>query len=450
MLSRRVTFTAVTVTALLFAGVAAADVPGLLGREIVVYTRNVAEVTETRQVTLSRGEGELLLPGVPSGVFRGSIHVDVIDGGAATTRALAFSDQLLDIDAYWRNRVGERVTITVDDTTELSGTLARATDRALYLTMADEPGVLHRIERSRVDHGELSDVPRSLVLQPSVRWMYDARRGGEATVRLSYLTGGLRWHGEHRVALEGTRAGVVANGVVANETGITFPFDRLTVVGGAIHLAGDRRRVDRLNPKPGAMSGGDDSRFGDVRRWVVDGGELVANHSTSLELVAENVRGVEREYIYDATIFDDRISAHVKFSLAGALPGGDVRVFEIHGGDALFVGEDRVDDTPPGSEVDLNVGQVFDLTAERTRISEGTAADGRTKQRIEVELGNSGGDDVTVRVLERMFGDWSIPFAERDGSPIEHEKEDARTAAFDVLVPAGETVTVTYDIVYER
>ncbi len=421
----------------------------LVSRDIVVYTRDIAEIQEVRTVKLERGYNTIRLFGIASDLLEGSVSIEAVESDVST-HSIAFTALDFDMDAYWKAQIGQYIEIDLEDGEEVEGLLRMVVDDDLYFENSKEDGELFVIERRDIDESELDNLAPHLSTQPSLVWTYETDKRGELNVRITYLTEGLYWDGEHKIELEDDHATLVAAAVVVNETGMNLDYDHISFIGGHIHLAGDRRRVDRMNPKPGAMMGGTDSQFGDVRRWTAGGGELLADHNTRIALLWEEAAAVTRSYVYDATIFNDRISAHVEFELGDALPYGDVRVYEIHDDETLFIGEDRVDDTPPGSPIDLNIGQVFDLTAERTRMSEGPGEDGNTTQRYQVMLGNSGDAGVTVRVLERMFGDWDIPNASVARTAIVPIKVDARTAAFDIMVPAGETVILTYEIVYER
>ncbi|GBE29247.1 hypothetical protein BMS3Bbin04_00259 [bacterium BMS3Bbin04] len=428
---------------------ASAQTSEIKSRELVVYTRDIAEIQEVRTVKLQRGYNSIRLYSIAPDILEGSVSIEAIDGDVST-HSIGFTAVDFDMDDYWAAQIGQWVEIDLEDGDEVEGILRMVQDDDLYLLNPKEEDELFVIERSEIDESELDNLAPQLSTEPSLNWVYETDSRGEMDIRITYLTEGLYWDGEHKVVLENERAALIATAVVVNETGMNLDYDGITFVGGHIHLAGDRRRVDRMNPEPGAMMGGTDSRFGDVRLWTANSGELLADHNTRITLLADNAASVVRTYVYDATIYNDRISAHVEFTLADALPYGDVRVYEIHDGTSLFIGEDRVDDTPAGSQIDLNVGQIFDLSAERTRMSEGRAEGGNTEQSYQVVIGNSGDADVTVRVLERMFGDWSIPSASVDNAAIEVIKVDARTAAFDVLVPAGMTVNLTYEIIYER
>lgn len=413
-------------------------------RDVVVYLRDLASVAETRTVTLEKGEHSIDLTSILPHILAGSA---TIEARGVDTRGLQVIDNLFDLDKYWASRVGEMVAVNDGDTTR-SGILRRATGSHLFL---DIDGALVPVSRSAADKDLSIDmIPAGLVTEPTLRWQYDAKKAGDVTLRLSYLAEGLTWEGRHRLDVDGSSATVTPGFTVTNSSGVVLPYSSLTLAAGEIHLAGDRRRVDRMNPKPGAASDSKTEQLGDLRTWKMEGaGMLTLGETTMQPMGAVEASGVERSYVYDATIFDDRAMTRLGFTLPRSLPSGTVRVYDHKKGDVLFTGEDAIDDTPAGSPFELTLGQVFDLTAERTRMEE-TRNDEGTRQTFKVVLGNSGANKVSIRVLERLFGDWSITSATLDGNSVDAQRVDARTARFDVPVPAGKTVTLTYEIRYAR
>ena len=124
------------------------------------------------------------------------------------------------------------------------------------------------------------------------------------------------------------------------------------------------------------------------------------------------------------------------------LPAGRVRMFD--GGD--FLGEATIGHTPANQDVALTIGNVFDLSAERTREDFQLDREGRTMtERVSVLLKNAKSGSVTVRVTERLsrWTDWEMV-----SSSERFEKRNAQTVSFDVAVPAGGETKLSYTVRY--
>ena len=124
------------------------------------------------------------------------------------------------------------------------------------------------------------------------------------------------------------------------------------------------------------------------------------------------------------------------------LPAGRVRVFD--GTDLL--GEASLGHTPADATVDLDLGTVFDLRAERTRLEFRVDRSAREMtERIRVTVRNAKPGATTVRVLEGLprWSDWEIT-----ASSTPAVKLNAQAAAFDLAVPAGGEAQLTYTVRY--
>jgi hypothetical protein len=136
--------------------------------------------------------------------------------------------------------------------------------------------------------------------------------------------------------------------------------------------------------------------------------------------------------------FDNRKAG----GLGVPLPAGRVRVFD--NGDLL--GEATMGHTPANAEVELALGTVFDLTAERTREDFQVDRAGRTmEERVSIVVRNAKPEAATVHVLETLprWSDWEVI-----SSTVPAAKRDAQSAAFALSVPAGGEAKVTYTVRY--
>jgi hypothetical protein len=124
------------------------------------------------------------------------------------------------------------------------------------------------------------------------------------------------------------------------------------------------------------------------------------------------------------------------------LPAGRVRMFE--GKD--FLGEASIGHTAGNQDVALAIGNVFDLSAERTREDFQLDRAGRTMtERVSLVLKNAKSVPATVRVNERLgrWTDWEMV-----NSSERFEKRNAQSVSFDVVVPAGGEKKLSYTVRY--
>jgi hypothetical protein len=124
------------------------------------------------------------------------------------------------------------------------------------------------------------------------------------------------------------------------------------------------------------------------------------------------------------------------------LPAGRVRIFEADASGALqLTGESRLAHTAVDEKFTLDVGTAFDLAAERRELAQRRISDREREFDVEIKLRNRKREDVTIRAEEPTRGDYEVL---KRSHPF--EVKDAGTIRFDVAVPAGKEVVVTYTI----
>ena len=135
--------------------------------------------------------------------------------------------------------------------------------------------------------------------------------------------------------------------------------------------------------------------------------------------------------------------------LGKPLPRGIIRLYKSDSrGTAQFIGEDRISHTAKGDDVNLTLGQSFDVSAKRrqtsfrqtVRVLEGAKLTDRRSSH-EIVLRNAKNQPVQVIVKEPIYGNWSIT---EENMP--HRKEDAFTAVWTVTVPAEGETKLTYSV----
>ena len=86
----------------------------------------------------------------------------------------------------------------------------------------------------------------------------------------------------------------------------------------------------------------------------------------------------------------------------------------------------------------LIVGRAFDVIGKRKVINYDRLRKSEEAS-IEITVTNTKNEEIQVRVIEHISGDWVI----RDASTM-YIKEDASTIYYPLTIPAGETQRITY------
>lgn len=356
-----------------------------------------------------------------------------------------------------------------------SGTLVSATEG---LTLALGDGRIKVIRE--YDNFSVVEAQALLPQQAALQWTVQAANAGDARFELSYPMGGMAWRAEYLATLArggGCKLELDGAALVANRSGVTFGDAKLTLVAGEPNRERRQRQAYAYDeaaaaaaPEVRQMAGSmpRERQSGEYHAYELPGVFEVANGSTERVPLFARLSGVACERAYETTPemglweppqpliepgFNNQtgpqpVKATVSLDndkasgLDRALPAGRVRVFD--GRD--FLGESMLAHTPKGAEIRLEVGTVFDLTAERERSSFRVDRAGRTMtESFAITLKNAKDADAVVVVVEPVprWSDWQIV-----ESSVPAKKRDAQRAEFEVKVPAGGEARLTYTARY--
>lgn len=423
---------------------------------------------------LASGSNRVTLGRLPAALDASSVRLrpqgDARVDGQRFDFALAGQDELL------RRAIGQTVTVeqSVGDSRQSHTGVLMAAGGGLTLRLPDG-----RVKvLSTFSSFELARLPDGMVNEPTLAWDISAGRAGRQQFDLNYASAGLAWRAEYQADLSGgtnaCRMDLDGAAMVVNRSGADFNGVALTLVAGEPNrtpVAGPERMMMRAQadmayaaapPAPKAVASGE------YHAYRLPGtGSLPQGSVQRLPLI-DIARGIgcERRYETRANFGNWRppqpmidpnfnnnsgeqpVIASLAFEnrkqvgLGVPLPAGRVRVFD--GKDLL--GEASLGHTAANAKVELDLGTVFDLTAERTREDFRVDRAGRQmEERISVLVRNAKGEAATVRVVEPLprWSDWEVT-----SSNVPASKRDAQTTTFDLAVPAGGEARLTYTVRY--
>lgn len=363
---------------------------------------------------------------------------------------------------------------------------AKQTDSGVLLAAGD--GLTLALDDGRIkvirnyDSFSLVDNEGALPRRSALQWTVEAAQAGDADFVLSYPLGGLAWRAEYQATLapgEGCTLALDGAALVANRSGRSFDGARLSLVAGEPNrqrnygieppplpapmeaIAADAAAAP-APPMPVERTAGEYHAYElpqpvDLRNG---GSERVALFPRNAAVKCERLYAIETGGVnwfagtpllmrdLHSETGDVPVLSKVEFAndraagLGLPLPAGRMRVFD--GGD--FLGESRLEHTPAGAEIKLELGRVFDLTAKREPTNFRLDRTGRTMtESFAIVIKNAKQAPATVRVVEPLprWTDWEIV-----SSSLPAKKKDARNAQFDVPVPAQGETELTYTVRY--
>ncbi|MET0250279.1 MAG: DUF4139 domain-containing protein [Sphingobium sp.] len=425
---------------------------------VTIYNDDLALVQDVRRLAIPSGVSRIEFPYV-SAQIRPETLSFAADGASIVEQNFDFD--LLSPAKLMEKAVGR--TITIIRTNPATGAETRERARVLGVNGGVVLQIGDRIEILRDDglpvRAIFDEVPANLRARPTLSVTVDSARSGTRDAAIRYLTPGLGWNADY-VALFDAKAGRIdVQGWVTltNQTGTTYVNARTLLVAGSVNRAD---RGGYAPPRrPGVRMMGTETaereQLGDFYLYPLSMRTTIADRQTK-QVSFLDVQGVPAKagYAYrndwlGSAGEPQSAKTMVSFStartggLGDALPAGTVRFYmKDAGGAAQFIGENRVDHMPMGSQLALATGDAFDVKVKPVVEQRERLSDRKWRTHMRYELSNAKAENVTVELtqagLDFTFADTRI-VSESLGS----RREGSSMATWQVPVPANGTASVT-------
>lgn len=432
--------------------------------EITVYNSNLGLVKDQRQITLGAGLQELKFMDVAAQIIPTSVSIKSISEAVPfTVLEQNYEYDLLSPRKLLDKYVGKEVKLfTKNPYTEREEVVS-----ALLLANNENQPVFRIGNEITFNHpGRIlfPEIPQDLISKPTLVWLLDNKATTPQKIEALYLSNGLNWKSDYVLVLneQDSRAGLSGWVTIDNKSGAAYRDAKLKLVAGDIH----RVQEDLIRPKK-AMAAApapgpqfkEDSFFEYHLYTLERKTTLKENQTKQISLLNVQEIPVTKEFIYRGLTYyyrnkqgeiisNQKIGVFVQMinsrenHLGMPLPKGTVRAYKRDADGGLqLVGEDTIDHTPRDEKIRLKLGEAFDLKAERKQVYWEKIASDTYESAYEITLRNHKKEDVVIRVIEPLPGDWKVL---ENSQPF--IKLDASTLAFDVPVPKDKESKLTYRV----
>ncbi len=436
---------------------------------LTIYNSDLALVRDARTIALSKGEQTLAFKEISSRIMpetaliKGS-HLDVIEQN--------FEFDLLTPATLLNKYVGRTVTLAREN--EQTGEEKFVTATVLSAASGVVLKVGGRIETGISGRLIYPDVPANLREKPTLTMLVDSKKQGKRPFELSYLTRGLSWKADYVALLNADETRLDLKGWVTltNKSGTGYNNAGLQLVAGDVNrvkqarpaaMFGERMMVKAASDAGTAVS--EESLLEYHLYSVARPTTIKSNQSKQIALLNENDGTCDKRLVLKSG------SSHFYWNKAGQIykkksvdvllafkndkasgfglpkPAGIVRVYKKDSrGFSQFVGEDRIGHTPENEEIELKLGQAFDVTADRRQVSFSVKKTGEKNLRIyesgyEIRLKNAKDREAEVRVVELLPGEWTILETSH-----RYSKDDASSVSWQIPVPAKGEAVLTFRV----
>ena len=435
---------------------------------LTIYNVNLGLVKDQRSIKLFTGIGDLRFMDVAAQIMPASVHIkSLANPGTLQVLEQNYEYDLLNPQKLLDKYVGKDVKLlTRNPYTEreeiVTATLLSNNGQPIF-KIGDEITFGHP---GRII---FPGVPEELNAKPTLVWMLDNDLSSTQKIEATYLTNGINWRSDYVVTLNDRddRADLSGWVTIDNHSGTTYRNANLKLVAGEVNRVRDEhdyrdkmmRVAEMAAAKAPAPQFTEDSFF-EYHIYSLERPATVKDNQTKqISLVTAGDIPVKKELLYQGAnhyyysqyneaMSNQKIGVFVEIqnrkenNLGMPLPKGTVRVYKADKeGGLQFVGEDSIDHTPKDEKVRIKLGDAFDVVGSRKQTDWKKIAYDTYEAAFEISLRNHKKEDVVVKVVEPIPGDWKML-----SSSHEFSKSEAFTAEFNIPVPQDQEVKLTYRV----
>ncbi len=439
---------------------------------VTVYNDGRGLIREERNIDLAAGANEVRFMDVAEQIQPPTVRVAPIEGAPFNVLEQNYEFDLLSPAKLLDKFVGQTITL-VHQKIINNQTVEESVEARL---LSNNNGTVWEIGGKIVVSPAYTrmvfpNVPGNLIARPTLVWQIGAPTAGKRKIEASYITGGMQWSADYVLSLDAAeeKAGLQGWVTINNHSGASYENAKLKLVAGDVHKA----EADRLPSAPqarmdmalaaGAPAFAEEGLF-EYHLYTLDRPSTIKNAQTKqIQLLSAEGIGVTKDYVlnggthYFQSVWSgppakEKVAVFIAFKNTEATPGlgqpmpkGIIRVFKKdRSGSPQLIGEDNIDHTPRNEEVKLELGNAFDIVAERrqTDFRHLTTRPATTFESAhEIRIRNQKDTAVTVRVVEPIGGEWTM---------VSTSHPNRKTAAFEsqweIPVPAGGETVLTYRV----
>ncbi len=434
--------------------------------EVTVYNSNLGLVKDTRMIKLLEGDGNMQFMDVAAYIQPFTVAIRSLDAPQDfSILEQNYEYDLMNSTKLLDKYVGKKLKLITRNPYQDKSETVEAE------LLSNNQGQIYRIGNEiHIGYpGEvvLPSLPDDLIAKPTLTWMYENKFASPQRIEVSYLTQNISWKADYIVVIDKNDAKANVSGWVTldNKSGATYKNAKLKLVAGEVNRVQNNQNYARQKVAYANLAMESDGGRGFQEESFFEYHLYDLQHPTTIkDLQTKQIRLLEANDASVTKIFKVQgqnswwygpynetgkvpVNVMLKFKnskdnqMGFPLPAGTMRLYKADANDSLqFIGEDAIKHTPKDEEVDLKIGEAFDVVAERKQMDYQNINRGHESE-WEVTIRNHKEEDISVQVLETIPGDWTVLSQSQ-----KFTKVDAFTARFDVDVPKDGEAKVRYRV----
>ncbi|MEO5357167.1 MAG: DUF4139 domain-containing protein [Nitrospirae bacterium YQR-1] len=311
-------------------------------------------------------------------------------------------------------------------------------------------------------------LPENLIAKPTLQWLLNNDGASGQKVEVTYLTNGITWRADYVLLLneKDNHAGLTGWVTIDNRSGTDYNHAKLKLVAGDVNRVTDTARRDALAYKAAAahaesatVSFKEEGLF-EYHIYTLNTPSTIKNNQIKqIRLLKEDNLSVHKDFVfrgqphyfrnlYKDALPKDKIGVYIEIdnrkenNLGIPIPKGTVRVYKADSdGSRQFIGEDSIDHSPKDEKIRVKMGDAFDITGVRKQTNWKKLEWDTYEASFEIILKNHKKEDVRVRVLEPVVGQWKVL-----NNSHNYKKAESNLLEFAIEVPKDGEVKLNYTV----
>ena len=423
---------------------------------LTIYKDGFALVKQPVAWDVKTGNNTIQYDRITRGMYADSPFLDLHNAEVYTQR---LNQNIFSSNKLFNQKLGEKVELKLDGEKSVSGTLLEY--GSSQITIQTKSSIKTYL-RNNLDFISVKEIIENPQIRPVLSWDLFSKNTGTTKGNLIYMSAGFDWNAKYRLIMldEFDNAILIPEAFVRNNSDITFSKLSLQLVEGNLNrvshesVARSLQRSEKMMVYAEADMGYAPTmpvreNLGDYYIYTIPK-KLVLNGNESITVRLYDARKIKyyKTYLfenYEQAQREEPLSVEIKIdnteenNLNIPLPQGTIELYQtMQKGELEFLGEDRLKQIPKGATAKLIAGRAFDVVGKRKVLNYDRQRKSEEAS-IEIKITNTKDQDVNVKLIEKISGDWVI----RDESTM-YMKEDASTIYFPITVPANDEMLVTY------
>ncbi len=387
---------------------------------LTVYNEGFALVRTQFEINLEKGIQNYLYDDIPLQIETNSL---IFSSKSKDVELFSqnFEYDLAGTEAILNKYINNKIKIQLNNNSEISGTL-QYHDHLSIGIQDSFTKELSIINKNQVERIQLNQLPQNFYTKPTLNLYLKALKKGTYPIDISYISNGFSWFVTYNAVLNNNQLQISPWVTLNNTSGKSFSDVNLKLMAGEVKKLSNYQEGDRTRAKimMSEMAVNDNSpsftekEFSDFRLYTLDQSVSINNNQTK-QLALFEPKTISITKYYDIKLHSDKVNSIFVFNnkknegLGIPLPKGIVKIYQKDKDENLeFIGEDQINHTSIDQNVEISIGNAFDVICKTEVISD--TRNGKINEReIQLTIENNKNEDIEIRFKNRYYnGDYSI------------------------------------------